>query len=270
MADRLLTRVRVKPGSPVRLERRNPAEDFGLDKVATQAETLKLSKRMDELQTKLYADSKRALLVVLQARDAAGKDGVIRTVFTGMNPAGVRVTSFKVPAGREAAQDYLWRAHVAAPSRGEVGVFNRSYYEDVLVVRVHHLAPENRWRKRFAHIRAFEQLLFDEGTDIVKIFLNISNEEQRARFQDRIDDPNERWKFRKGDLEDRKMWGAFTTAYDEAIGETAAAHAPWFVVPSDRKWVRNHIVTRIMVDALERIDPKFPQPEENLEGLTVT
>lgn len=270
MADKLLSRVLVKPDTALDLSRRRPDDDLGWEKAAALAETQRLARKLDLLQTKLYAESKKSLLVVLQARDAAGKDGVIRTVFTGMNPAGVKVTSFKAPAGKETAHDYLWRVHAAVPAAGEIGVFNRSHYEDVLVVRVHNWVPEQKWRKRFAHIRAFEQLLVDEGTAIVKLFLNISTEEQRARFQDRIDDPNERWKFRAADLEERKMWDAFTVAYQDAIRETSTKQAPWYVVPADRKWVRNLVVTRILVDALERLAPEFPQPEENLVGLTVT
>jgi PPK2 family polyphosphate:nucleotide phosphotransferase len=270
MADRVLSRVLVKPGVKVRLDRRDPAETFGWNKTTAQAQTAKLARELDLLQAKLWADQKRALLVVLQARDAAGKDGVIRTVFTGMNPAGVKVTSFKAPVGRELMQDYLWRCHLALPGKGEVGVFNRSHYEDVLVVRVRNLAPEERWRKRFRHIREFEQMLADEGTVILKLYLNISQEEQRLRFQDRIDDPNERWKFRAADLEDRKMWDAYTEAYEDAINETSTASAPWFVVPGDRKWVRNLVVSKILLDALTKIDPKFPEPEENIVGTKVT
>ncbi len=269
MADRIVSRVLVKPGARLNLSRRNPAEDFGWKKATAQEETVKLSRQLDLLQAKLYAESEHALLVVLQARDAAGKDGVIRTVFAGLNPSSVKVTSFKVPAGREASQDYLWRCHMAAPGKGEIGVFNRSHYEDVLVVRVRSLAPEDRWRKRFQHIREFERLLSDEGTTIVKLFLNISAEEQRARFQDRIDDPNERWKFRAADLEDREMWDAYTTAYEDAIVETSTAQAPWYIVPADRKWVRNLVVTKILLDALGRIAPEFPPAEENIVGLQV-
>ena len=270
MADALLSRSLVRPGTGIRLARRKPTEAFGWLREAAEAETAKLALRLDLLQMTLYAEAKHALLVVLQGRDASGKDGVIRTVFTGMNPAGINVTCFKVPAGRETVHDFLWRVHAAVPALGEVGVFNRSHYEDVLAVRVHHLAPEHRWRQRFGHIREFEQMLTDEGTTIVKLFLNVSKDEQRRRLQVRIDDPVDRWKFQMGDLAERRMWDAYTTAYEEALNETSTKDAPWYVIPADHKWVRNLVVTRILVDALNRIGPQFPEPHENLTGLTVT
>ena len=201
--------------------------------------------------------------------DAGGKDGVLREVFTGLNPAGVRVTSFGVPSEEELAHDYLWRVHRHTPADGQIAVFNRSHYEDVLVVRVKKLAPPAVWRKRYAHIRQFEQLLVDEGTTIVKLFLHISAEEQRERLQDRIDSPDERWKFRLGDLEDRKLWPDYMRAYRDALARTSTADAPWYVVPGDRKWVRNLTVARILRHTLERLDPQYPKPEPGIEGLVV-
>ena len=224
---------------------------------------------MGVLQNRLFAEGGQSLLVVLQAMDAAGKDGTIRSIFTGLNPAGVRVTSFKVPAGREAEQDYLWRVHANCPGKGEIGVFNRSHYEDVLVVRVKGFVPEDRWKLRYRHIREFERLLADEGTRIVKLYLHVSKDEQRARLQDRIDDPEERWKFRVGDLDDRKLWGSYMEAYEDAMAETSERHAPWYVVPADHKWVRNLAVARLLRTTLEEMDPRLPAPEAGIDGLKV-
>jgi PPK2 family polyphosphate:nucleotide phosphotransferase len=247
----------------------DPGETFGWEKEQAQAAVAKEVAAVAELQTRLFAESERALLVVLQAMDAGGKDGLIRNVFTGINPAGVRITGFGVPSETELAHDYLWRIHPACPAKGQIGVFNRSHYEDVLVVRVKGLVPEQRWRRRYEHIRAFERLLVDEGTAIVKLFLNISNEEQHERFQDRIDSPDEQWKFRRGDLDDRALWPEYMKAFREALTETSADDAPWYVVPGDRKWVRNLATALILRDALEQIDPQYPEPEQGLAGLVV-
>ncbi|MGD9703118.1 MAG: PPK2 family polyphosphate kinase [Acidimicrobiia bacterium] len=266
MLDELL----VPPGSSVRLSSFEPGETFGWDKEEANLELVTQLERLRALQTRLYVESTRSVLVVLQARDAGGKDGVIRNIFTGVNPSGVKVTSFKVPAGSEAEHDYLWRVHAACPAKGEIGIFNRSHYEDVLVVRVKQLVPKDRWRRRYRHIREFERMLSDEGTTIVKIYLNVSKEEQRERFQDRIDDPEERWKFRIGDLDDRKLWPEYTKAYEEAFAETSTAEAPWHVVPGDKKWARDLAVAKLLVETLERLDPQFPEPEPGLEGLKVT
>jgi PPK2 family polyphosphate:nucleotide phosphotransferase len=204
--------ARMRAGSDLDLDDHRPDETFGWEKAQAKAEVAEEVAAVAELQKKLYASDERALLVVLQAMDAGGKDGVIRSVLTGINPAGIGVTSFKVPSETELAHDYLWRVHPACPARGRIGVFNRSHYEDVLVVRVKKLVPQVRWRTRYEHIKAFEQLLVDEGTSIVKLFLNISFDEQRARLQDRIDSPDERWKFRRSDLEERKLWPAYMEA----------------------------------------------------------
>jgi PPK2 family polyphosphate:nucleotide phosphotransferase len=222
-----------------------------------------------DLQGRLFAEGKRSVLVVLQAMDAGGKDGVLREVFRGLNPAGVRVASFGVPSEDELARDYLWRVHRETPADGHIGVFNRSHYEDVLIVRVKGLVPEDVWRKRYRHIVDFERMLSDEGTEIVKFFLNISADEQRQRFQDRIDSPDERWKFRLGDLDDRARWHDFMAAYQDALRETSTARAPWYAVPADRKWVRNRVVATVLRDTLERLDPRYPPAEEGVEGLVV-
>jgi PPK2 family polyphosphate:nucleotide phosphotransferase len=262
--------ARMRAGGHLDLGDHDPGETFGWDKDDAQLRVKDEVAAVGELQTGLFAEGGRALLVVLQAMDAGGKDGLIRTVLTGINPAGVRVTSFGVPSETELGHDYLWRIHPACPARGQIGVFNRSHYEDVLVVRVKGLVPAERWRRRYEHIRSFERLLVDEGTTIVKLFLNISKEEQRERFQDRIDSPDEQWKFRRGDLDDRALWPDYMAAYRDALAETSTDDAPWYVVPGDRKWVRNLAAAHVLRDALERIDPQYPEPEEGLDGLLVT
>jgi PPK2 family polyphosphate:nucleotide phosphotransferase len=248
----------------------DPAATFGWDKAAANAELASELVAVAELQTRLFAERTRALLVVLQAMDAGGKDGVIRSVLTGINPAGVEVSSFGVPSEEERAHDYLWRIHRRAPERGRIGVFNRSHYEDVLVVRVKGLVPTAQWKRRYRHIRELERLLVEEGTAIVKLFLHVSAEEQRLRLQDRIDSPDERWKFRAGDLDDRALWDDYQRAFRDALRATSTDGAPWFVVPADRKWVRNLAVARILRDALEHLDPQYPPPEPGIEGLVVT
>jgi PPK2 family polyphosphate:nucleotide phosphotransferase len=265
--NQLLDRLRVDGDH--RMADHDPRETFGWDKEAAQAELPVVLAEVAQLQTRLFAERKRSVLFVLQAMDAAGKDGVLRDVLTGLNPAGVRVNSFGVPSDEEMAHDYLWRVHQRTPERGQIGVFNRSHYEDVLVVRVKGLAPKAVWRKRYTHIKQFEQMLIDEGTAIVKVFLHISRDEQRARFQDRIDSPDEQWKFRHGDLADRELWDDYMAAYADALTKTSTAAAPWYAVPADRKWVRNLCVAHILHDVLTRLDPQYPEPEEGLAGLVV-
>ncbi len=264
----LLDLVRVE--RKLDLDDHDPGETFGWDKALAKAALAVEVSRLAELQKLLFAEGSQSLLVVLQAMDAGGKDGVLREVFTGLNPAGIRVTSFGVPTEEELAHDFLWRVHRHVPADGQIAVFNRSHYEDVLVVRVKNLAPTAVWRGRYNHIRQFERLLVDEGTAIVKLFLHISAEEQRERLQDRIDSPDERWKFRLGDLDDRKLWPKYMKAYRDALVRTSTTDAPWFVIPGDRKWVRNLTVARILRHTLERLDPQFPEPEQGIEGLVVT
>ena len=257
MADKLLSQLLVKPGSKFVLAERKPDDTLGWDKEEAKAELLKVQATIADLQLCLAAEGTRSLLVVFQAMDAAGKDGAIRSVFSGANPAGVKVSGFKAPVGDELRHDYLRRAHQVVPAFGEIGIWNRSHYEDVLVVRVKNFVPAHRWRKRYGHIVAFEQMLADEGTRIIKINLHISNEEQRLRLQDRIDDPKESWKFRLGDLDDRKLWPQFMKAYEVAMNETSTKNAPWFVVPADRKWVRNLAVARIVLATLKDMNPQL-------------
>jgi PPK2 family polyphosphate:nucleotide phosphotransferase len=261
----------VKPGTDARLDQRPTDDKLGLvDKEQAAAKLASLHTRLFELQDRLWAEEQRALLVVLQAVDAGGKDGTIRSVFTGVNPQGVRVVSFKVPAGRETRQDYLWRVHANCPGHGEIGIFNRSHYEDVVAVRVHGLVPEKRWRRRYHHIEEFERLLSDEGTRIVKIFLHISRDEQRQRLQARIDDPKKNWKFRASDLEDRARWDDVLAAYEDALTTTSTEWAPWYVIPADRKWVRNVAVSTLLVETLEAMDPQYPPPEVGIASIQVT
>jgi PPK2 family polyphosphate:nucleotide phosphotransferase len=267
--DKFLSRLVVRPDSNFSFNKLKPDETFGWDKESAEEELANLLLEIDVLQQRLSAEGKHGLLVVLQAIDAAGKDGTVRSVFGPLNASDVRVSNFKAPSGAELAHDYLWRVHAQAPARGEIAVWNRSHYEDVLVVRVKDLVPEERWRQRYRHIREFERMLTDEGTSIVKINLHISNAEQRKRLQARIDDPNKRWKFRLGDLEDRKMWPKFMKAYEAAINETSTEHAPWYVVPAEHKWARNLVVARILHHALRTIDPHLPPDDPAMIGIIV-
>lgn len=269
MADNVISRLMVKPGASFHMKQRNPDATFGWEKDSAKAELAQLHVQIDMLQQRLAAQRTHGVLVVLQAMDACGKDGTIRSVFGALNPAGVKVHSFKAPVGSELDHDYLWRLHAVVPARGEIAVWNRSHYEDVLVVRVKHFLPKHRWEKRYRHIREFERMLVDEGTRIVKINLNVSFAEQGLRLQDRIDDPKERWKFRVGDLDDRKLWPEYMRAYDEAIAETSTAHSPWYVVPGNRKWVRNLAVARILLHELQQLDPQLPPDDPAIVGLHV-
>lgn len=246
-----------------------PRATFGWDKHESKRRFADVTAEVSELQKRLFAADERAVLVVLQGIDAGGKGGTIRSVMNRLNPAGVTVHGFGVPSDEERAHDFLWRIHDHTPERGKIAVFDRSHYEDVLVVRVKNLAPEPVWRKRYSHIRNFEELLDDEGTTVVKFFLNVSKEEQRERLQDRIDDPEERWKFRKGDLDDRARWDDYQAAFQEALRETSTAAAPWYVVPGDRKWVRNLVVALALRHHLDQIGPVYPPAEDDIDGLVV-
>lgn len=255
----VLDQLRVSPGEPARLVERDPGDKLGLSKDEAGERTKELRKRIDELQYLLYAEGTRAVLLVLQGLDASGKDGVIRTVFAGVNPQGVHVHSFTAPVGAELAHDYLWRVHAALPPRGSIGVFNRSHYEDVVTVRVLGLAPEEVWQRRDGHIREFERLLVDEGTALVKVFLHVSREKQWERLQERVRDPRKRWKFRPGDLEVHERYDEYLGAYEGALTATSTELAPWHVVPADRNWVKAHATAVLLCAALERLDPKLPE-----------
>jgi PPK2 family polyphosphate:nucleotide phosphotransferase len=201
--------------------------------------------------------------------DAGGKDGSIRRVFRGVNPQGVEVTSFKVPTRHELDHDFLWRIHKAVPAKGMIGIFNRSHYEDVLVVRVHKIVPEEVWRPRFAHINAFEQQLVESGTTILKFYLHISSKEQKERFQARLDDPNKHWKFSLEDLDKRKLWPDYMAAFQEMLEKTSTPWAPWHIIPADQKWYRNLAVTRVIVETLKELDPQYPAAEDDLSGVVI-
>ena len=265
----MIDKLRVTPGEAAGLADRPTDDKVGFTKAAAQKKIIALTAELDALQARFAAEATGGLLVVVQAMDAGGKDGTVRTALGGLNPQGVRVVSFKAPAGREATQDYLWRVHNVCPGKGEIAIFNRSHYEDVLVVRVHELVPEQRWRARYRHIREFERLLHDEGTTIVKFMLHISADEQRARLQDRVDDPTKRWKCRVGDLDDRKKWDEFQAAYEEALTETSTDEAPWYVIPADRNWARDVAVLQVLVHTLEKLDPQFPKADPAIIGLKV-
>ncbi len=271
MAGGDAARWRVEAGTTVRLSGIDTRSTAGAPggKAATEAASAELRAPLGELQERLYAEGARSLLVVHQAIDAGGKDGTIKHVFRALNPAGCRVVSFKAPSEEERSHDFLWRVHPKAPAQGEVVVFNRSHYEDVLVVRVKSLAPEDVWRPRYQLIKDFEANLAAAGTRIVKLFLHISKEEQAERFQARLDDPTKHWKFRKGDLEERARWDDYVAAFEEAISRTSTADAPWYVVPADRKWYRNWAVSRILAETLEDMDPQYP-PAEDVTGVVVT
>lgn len=260
----MLEQLRVAPGSSPRLAERDPRDRVGLDKTEGKIRLTQARQRIEELQYRLFAEGRRRVLLVLQGLDAAGKDGVVRSVFEGVNPAGVRVVSFRAPVGIELEHDYLWRIHLALPRFGEIGVFNRSHYEDVVAVRMREIAPEKVWRRRPGHIVEFERMLVDEGATLVKVFLNVSREEQAKRLQERLDDPGKRWKFRAEDLKVQDTFADWVEAWDDVIGETSTPHAPWHVVPADRNWVKALAVATLLVEALERIDPQLPEPEPGI------
>ena len=257
-----MERYRVKPGTTIRLHEWDPRAtgDFDGGKDEGRRELAELTARLERLQELLYAEGRHKVLVVLQAMDCAGKDGTIRHVFEGVNPQGVKVASFKVPTEEELAHDYLWRVHPHTPRRGQIAIFNRSHYGDVLVVRVRQLVPEKVWKRRYEHINAFEKLLADEGTTIVKFYLHISKEEQRVRLQARLDRPDKRWKFDRGDLATRAQWDDYMQAYEEVLTRTSTKQAPWYIVPADRKWYRNLVISRVMVELLEGLKMRHPDP----------
>jgi PPK2 family polyphosphate:nucleotide phosphotransferase len=235
---------------------------FAVHKQSFKKLTQKTLKQISRLQEKLYAESKNKLLIIFQAMDTAGKDSTIARIFSGLNPQGVRVTGFKVPSKEELAHDYLWRVHREVPSNGQIGIFNRSHYEDVLAVRVNSLAPEAVWKKRYQHIKDFEKMLVDEGTVILKFYLSISYEEQAVRLKERQADPKKNWKYNPSDWEERKKWPAYMEAYREAITKTSSSYAPWFVIPANQKWFRDMLVSQIIFAALKKINPQFPRLAE--------
>ncbi|WP_339094669.1 polyphosphate kinase 2 family protein [Deinococcus sp. VB343] len=253
-----IDQYRVTAGKRARLSDWNTDDDGGLTKEEGQAKTAELAEELAEWQERLYAEGKQSLLLVLQARDAAGKDGAVKKVIGAFNPAGVQIANFKQPSAEELSHDFLWRIHQKAPAKGYVGVFNRSHYEDVLVTRVYDMIDDQTARSRLEHIRNFEALLTDSGTRIVKVYLHISQDEQKERLQARLDESSKNWKFNPGDLKDRENWDKFTDAYEDALGTSTDA-APWYVVPADRKWYRDLVLSRILLDALKDMNPQYPQ-----------
>ncbi|MGH9273204.1 MAG: PPK2 family polyphosphate kinase, partial [Acidimicrobiales bacterium] len=257
---------RIEPGSKVDLSGLDTGDVSAApgDKEETELATEPLVRRLADLQAMLWAGGAERLLVVLQGIDTAGKGGTVEHVLGAVNPAGLRVTSFKAPTSSELARDYLWRVHANVPIKGEIGVFDRSHYEDVLVVRVEGLVPEAQWMRRYDHINSFEQLLVDEGTTVIKLFLNISRHEQRERLLARLAEPDKRWKFKRDDLEVRAKWEDYQAAFTAMLERTSTEHAPWHVIPADKKWYRNWAVATILVEALERLHLTWPEPEEDL------
>lgn len=264
-----INRFRVQPGTEVDLGSWDPDTDDGLSRGDLKDLTKELNERLEELQELLYAEGRHKVLVVLQATDTGGKDGTIRHVFDGTNPQGVKVASFKKPTSKELAHDFLWRVHRHTPGSGEITIFNRSHYEDVLVVRVHELVPRARWEPRYAHINNFEQLLADEGTTIVKIYLHISKDEQKRRLQSRLDEPHKIWKFDVGDLAERGRWDAYQAAFESMLSRTSTDWAPWFVIPANNKRFRNLVISQLLVETLEGLDMAYPEPAEGLDGIVI-
>ncbi len=254
----VIDQFRVEPGSAVDLKRWEPDDDDPRDKEATQAEFAELHERFIELTELLYAERKHALLVVLQGMDTSGKDSTTRAVFGGVSPTGIDATSFKAPSETELAHDFLWRVHPHAPARGEIAIFNRSHYEDVLIVRVRQLVPEERWKARYEHINAFEHLLADEGVTIVKLFLHISKAYQKERLQKRVDNPKKHWKFDPNDLVERQRWSDYQAAYEDVLSQCSTRHAPWYVIPAEKRWFRDWLITKVLVQTLERLEMKYP------------
>jgi PPK2 family polyphosphate:nucleotide phosphotransferase len=247
----------------------NPWNDIPKSKGAAKKELEELQVKLTELQQRFFVDRRKKLLLVMQGMDTSGKNGTIRHVFRGVNPQGVHVASFERPSSRELAHDYLWRVHKRAPSQGEIVIFDRSHYEDVLAVRVNQLKPESVWRKRFKHIRDFEQMLYDEDTVIIKFFLHIDRGTQKKRLQERLDVPAKNWKFDQSDLVARSKWDEYFSAYEEVFRETAREHAPWYVVPANKKWARNLLVARIVVACLDDMHLSYPDVDYDPESIII-
>lgn len=266
-----MERYQVKPGSKVELDQWDPneTEAFEGNKDDGAERLEELNGQLEELQELLYAEHRRRVLIVLQGMDTSGKDGTIRHVFEGVNPQGVRVASFKVPSAEELDHDYLWRVHKQVPGKGEMVIFNRSHYEDVLVVRVHELVPKEIWSRRFDQINHFERMLAEEGTTLLKFYLHIDQEEQKERLQARLDEPEKSWKFNPGDLKERELWSEYLKAYNDVLSMTSTEWAPWYVVPANRKWYRNLVVASVLVKTLRGLDMKYPEPAPDLDKVKI-
>ena len=259
-ARALIEKLQVKPGERIKLKERDPRDSsMFAGQEETKAATAALAKEIDALQDRLYAEGARALLVILQGTDTSGKDGTIRSVFNATGPLGVSVTAFGPPTKTELAHDYLWRIHAACPRRGTIGIFNRSHYEDVLIGKVRGFASEDAIEQRYEQINAFERLLHENGTKVLKFMLHISKDEQKERLEQRLADPAKHWKFNPGDLDDRQMWDEYQQAYETMLHRCSTPWAPWHVVPADRKWVRNGVIAAIVRQVLEDMNPQYPQ-----------
>jgi len=262
------TMFRVKPGSQVDLGKVDAGfRDKHESHEHARPEIESYRQKLCDLQYLMYAENRRSLLICLQGRDAAGKDGTINHVLGAMNPQGCSVTGFKVPSTEEAAHDFLWRYHRAAPGRGRIGIFNRSHYEEVLVQRVHNMVPREVWSKRYGHINDFEKSLAENGTHILKFYLHIDPQEQLARFRQRLDDPHRHWKISDGDYAERPFWDAYTEAFEAALGKCSTDHAPWFIIPANHKWFRNLAISRIVVETLQALNMQFPAPTVDIEEI---
>ncbi len=266
-----MDKYRVKPGMKVKLAEWDPEDtsEFKGGKDEGAAKTAKINDKLEVLQELLFAEHKHKVLIVLQGMDTAGKDGVIRKVFDGVNPQGVRVASFKVPTAEELDRDYLWRVHKMVPGKGEMVIFNRSHYEDVLVVRVHKMVSEAVCKERYKQIVDFEKLLADSGTTILKFYLHINKDEQKERLQARLDDATKTWKFNPGDLKERALWGEYEKAYEDALEKTSTEKAPWYIVPANKKWYRDLVIAAVLVETLEKLEMKNPAPAEGLKDIVI-
>ncbi len=258
-----------EPGTPIHLKDFDPGYTGDMDKDYALERLEKYRLRMEAQQNVLYAEHRHALLIVLQAMDAGGKDGTIRSVMSGVNPQGVQVTAFKAPTPEELDHDFLWRVHQHVPPRGMIGLFNRSHYEDVLIVRVENLVPDKVWKARYDHINAFERLLVDSGVTILKFFLHISKEEQKERFEERLQQPEKNWKFATGDLAVRAKWDRYMEAYEDALTRCNTEVAPWYIVPANKKWYRDFVISKTIVKKLENLDMHYPDPEPGLDQIVI-
>lgn len=266
-----MDKYRVQPGEKIKLKDFDPDDtsQFSDGKQAGLARLAELTQKLDGLQAVLYAEHKRKVLIVLQALDAGGKDGTIRSLLSGINPQGVHIASFKVPTEQERDHGYLWRIHQQVPGKGELVVFNRSHYEDVLIVRVHNLVTEDECSRRYAQINNFEQMLAEEGTTILKFYLNVSKEEQKQRLQARLDDPTKNWKFNPGDLTERALWENYISAYEDVLNKTSTSWAPWYVIPANHNWYRNLYVASVLVKTLEDLKMSYPAPAADLDNIVI-
>ena len=266
----ILKKYRFTKGMKISDFDANDHSAFDGDKAAGKEALVRLNDELAELQEMLYAENKHKILIVLQGMDTSGKDGTFRYVFNGVNPQGVRVAGFKVPTPEELSHDYLWRVHKQTPGKGEIVIFNRSHYEDVLVVRVHNLVPPEVWKKRYAQINDFERILAEEGTTILKFFLHIDKDEQKRRLQQRLEDPKKQWKFNPGDLKERQLWADYMAAYQDAMEKTSTAWAPWYLVPANRKWYRNLVISEVVIGTLKKFKMMLPKAVEELENIVIS